>query len=168
MGWENEKSNFGITKHRELLCLLQEPSSALAEGDLPVNWVLDPPHLNLSSSHWFNNHFFFFFSLLYLRSSMVFLICFASSADNLPLVWTSFEAVAIPLYLPLKLLPKLLCLQWRLMPYRPSWNLFHYEKNMCVYIYIFLYCIWYMDVCVCAHVFVYYININVQGHYNIS
>lgn len=112
--------------------------------------------------------FFFFFSLLYLRSSMVFLICFASSADNLPLVWTSFEAVAIPLYLPLKLLPKLLCLQWRLMPYRPSWNLFHYEKNMCVYIYIFLYCIWYMDVCVCAHVFVYYININVQGHYNIS
>jgi hypothetical protein len=51
MGGENENSNFSITQHRELLSLLKETRSALAEGNLPVYRVLNTFHLNLSTSH---------------------------------------------------------------------------------------------------------------------
>lgn len=51
MGRENEKPNLSITQHRELLGLLQKPCTPLAEGHLPVHRILDPLHLNLTTSH---------------------------------------------------------------------------------------------------------------------
>ena len=51
MGGENENTDLGVAEHRELFGLLEEPRSALAEGDLPVDRVLNPPHLNLPTSH---------------------------------------------------------------------------------------------------------------------
>lgn len=51
MGREDEKSNLSITEHRELLSLLEQPRTPLAEGHLPVHRVLDPLHLSLSASH---------------------------------------------------------------------------------------------------------------------
>ena len=51
MGGENDKANFSIAQHRELLSLLQKACSALAEGNLSVHRVLNSLQLNPSSSH---------------------------------------------------------------------------------------------------------------------
>lgn len=51
MRGENQNPNISIAEDGELLCLLEETGSALAEGDLSVHRVLDPLHLNLSSGH---------------------------------------------------------------------------------------------------------------------
>lgn len=48
---EDDDPKLGIAKHGELMGLLQEPSPALREGDLPVGGVLNPLDLDLASSH---------------------------------------------------------------------------------------------------------------------
>lgn len=48
---EDDNPNLSITKHRKLLCLLQEATSSFGEGHLPCGGVLDPLYLNLSTSH---------------------------------------------------------------------------------------------------------------------
>lgn len=57
MSGENEESNFSIAKHRELLSLLEEPSSTLAESNLSMHWILNPFHLNFPTSHSYNNNY---------------------------------------------------------------------------------------------------------------
>ena len=39
---EDDESNLGITKHRELMSLLKKSSSAFGKGDLPCGLVLYP------------------------------------------------------------------------------------------------------------------------------
>lgn len=51
MSREDEDADVGVAEHGELLGLLEEPGSALAEGDLPVHLVLDLLQLNLATSH---------------------------------------------------------------------------------------------------------------------
>lgn len=65
VGGEDDEADVGVAENRQLPCLLEQPRPALAEGDLPVDGVLDPPHLHLPTSHgrWW-----------------------ISEADNLPLV----------------------------------------------------------------------------------
>ena len=65
--WEDDEPNMGITKHRKLLSLLEQPSSALWEGDLPIGVVLNPPDRDLSTSHLSNS---LVLSLFFLRKDV--------------------------------------------------------------------------------------------------
>lgn len=47
---EDDESHLSITKHRELISLLEQPITPLAESDLSVRGVLDPLDLDLASS----------------------------------------------------------------------------------------------------------------------
>lgn len=51
MRGEDYDSDLSITQHRQLLRLLQQTGPAFAEGDLPVDGVLDPLHLHLATHH---------------------------------------------------------------------------------------------------------------------
>lgn len=53
--WEDDEPNLGITKHRKLLSIFEQPSSTLWEGDLPIGVVLNPPYRDLSTSHLSNS-----------------------------------------------------------------------------------------------------------------
>lgn len=90
---ENDKANFSITQHRELLSLLQKPCSPLAEGNLPMHRVLNSPQLNLSTSHsWWSNEYWLINVVMMISISIS--CCVRYDAHNLPLVWTSFEVAA--------------------------------------------------------------------------
>lgn len=57
-GGEDNQSNFGIAKHRDLMSFLEQPSPALGERHLPADLVLDSLKLNPTSPH-FRVTFFF-------------------------------------------------------------------------------------------------------------
>ena len=65
--WEDDEPNMGITKHRKLLSFLEQPSSALWKGDLPIGVVLNPPDRDLSTSHLSNS---LVLSLFFLRKDV--------------------------------------------------------------------------------------------------
>lgn len=48
---EDDDADVGVAEHGELPGLLEEPRAALAEGDLPVDGVLDAAELDLASRH---------------------------------------------------------------------------------------------------------------------
>lgn len=48
---EDDDANVGVAQHRELPRLLQQSCPALAEGDLPVDGVLDAPQLHFAAHH---------------------------------------------------------------------------------------------------------------------
>ena len=48
-GGEDNKGDFSVAEHRQLIGLLEQPIPALAESDLPIGGVLDPLDLDLPS-----------------------------------------------------------------------------------------------------------------------
>lgn len=50
-GRENDNSHVGITQDRDFVCLLEETTASLGEGNLTIDLVLYPPQLHSSPSH---------------------------------------------------------------------------------------------------------------------
>lgn len=48
---EDDCLHLNVTQHRQLVRLLEQPTAALGEGDLPIYLVLDPLQLHLPPSH---------------------------------------------------------------------------------------------------------------------
>ncbi|RRT35892.1 hypothetical protein BHE74_00041750 [Ensete ventricosum] len=48
---EDDDADVGVAEHGELLGLLEQPGTALAEGDLALDGVLDPPQLQFAARH---------------------------------------------------------------------------------------------------------------------
>uniref|UniRef100_A0A5K1DZI3 Uncharacterized protein n=1 Tax=Nymphaea colorata TaxID=210225 RepID=A0A5K1DZI3_9MAGN len=48
---KDDESDLGIAEDGELMRLLQQPVPPIGERNLPVGGVLNPPHLNTSTSY---------------------------------------------------------------------------------------------------------------------